>query len=366
MSTQKTNQPSSIMEQLLASSSLKPKIFYRGEQVEGKILALTDTDVIIDLGTKAEGVLSRRDLAPEKLERLKPGDTLQAFVLIPESESGQTILSIYKQSDKGGKWAVDQAKKWRKFLIAYDQKKQLKGRAVEMNKGGLVVDIEGVRGFLPSSHISLGYLSNLGNLNDLIGREFPVTVLEVDPENNKLILSSRLELDEGTKVKLDSFKVGEEVLGKVAGILPFGLSVNLDGAEGVVFSQEVSWETGEDWNQEFKVGQEVKAKITGKDDTLGRLNLSIRQLTQDPFEEIFGQFQTDDVVSGVVTEVTQNGIKIQLDKGIEGYVTPGKIEHGITYEAGQKTNFLVESVDKKNRRINLAPFITSTVGLIYK
>lgn len=355
------------MEQLLASTSLKPKIFSRGEEVEGEVVGVTASDIIIDLGAKAEGVLGKRDLPAQSRESLKIGEMVKAFVFIPESESGQVILSMVKQTGRGIRGGFEQAKKWQKFFMAKQQNKQMTGKIVEINRGGMVVEVEGVRGFLPSSHLGLGSLKGLNDLNNLAGQEIVVSVIEVDLGSNRLIFSARPKVSQEIQARLNNFQIGQTITGRLAAVMPFGLCLDIDGLEGVVFAQEVSWEDeSADLSSLLKTGQEIEAKIIGKDETLGRLNLSIRQLLADPFEETAKDYQVDDVVKGMVTEVTQNGVKVKLDDNIDGFVQPGKIEHGVVYEVGQTTSFLVESIDKNRRRITLAPFLTTTKGLIYK
>lgn len=362
----KTNSTSSIMEQLLATSAALPVTFSRGDQVKGKIISITSTEIILDLGAKSEGILDKRDLTLEQLADLKIGGSLKTYVLVAENESGQVILTMHRQSDKGGRKAQDQAQRFRRFLQVMNQQKQIRGQVTEVNKGGLVIGVDGVRGFLPSSQIGLSHLSNLSNLSDLVGKELPLTVLEVDSADNRLIFSARPKISDEVKEKLATLKSGQKVSGKIVALMPFGLFLDLDGVEGIVYSQEVSWGDGEDWNKGFEVGQEIEAKVLGKDEALGKVNLSIRHLTEDPFVKLTGDYQTDDVVKGTVLNITQTGIEVKLEMGVEGLIQPGKIEHGVTYEAGQTTNFLVESIDKNKRRVNLSPFITSTAGLIYR
>ena len=178
-------------------------------------------------------------------------------------------------------------------------------------------------------------------------------------------------------------------------VAPFGLFVNVDGPpaslgeqgealraglEGVIFATELSWTPFDSFDKtqdgsaqgkdeekpEFKVGDKVEAKVIGKDENLGRLNLSLRQMQEDPFTALAENFQVDDVVSGTVKEITTAGISVALEKGVEGLVPAAKVDQGNPYTVGQTTNFLVDSVDTRQRKINLAPFLTSTVGLIYK
>lgn len=383
MTAQSNPKPISMAD-LLAQSS-QPVTLHRGEQVEGTVVAINPQEVIFDLGAKAEGVLNKRDFSEGQLKTLKIGDSLPVFVVVTENESGQVVLSLQKHISSGRRGEYD--KRWQKFFNLMQRKSQVSGQVIEVNKGGLVIELEGVRGFLPGSQVGLEQMSGPDGLSGLIGKQISVNVIEVDPNNNRLIFSARKKVSDEVKKKLSEFKAGAKVIGKVAAIAPFGLLINLGEVEGVVFAQEVAWssfadsasvatsvkgaaskdkEEGIDLAAKFQIGQEIEAQVLGIDEDLGRVNLSIKRLSADPFEELVKDYQVDDVVSGIVLEVSQNGVVVKLGEGVEGFVPASKIEHGTTYEVNQKVNFLVDSVDKNKRRVNLAPFLTTTKGLIYK
>lgn len=363
----------SIMDQLMSSYDNRRLKFNRGEQVTGEVINITDSEIILDLKAKAEGVLNKKDLSISKLQSLKTGDKLDVFVVSPETESGQIIVSMFKvepisNRSRGGR-KVDMSK-WQKFIQAKETGSIYTGEISEINRGGLIVSIDGIRGFIPSSQVSLRSLGNLGTISDLVGQNLKLSVIEVDPNNNKLVFSSRPKLSDEDKKELSGFEVGAEVKGKIMAVTPFGLFINVNGVEGIVYPQETTWEAPLegleiDLTKNFKVGEEITVKVTGIDENLGRLNLSLRQMEKDPFATEIEKYQVDDVVTGVVTNITQNGIDIKLEGSIPGFLSTEKME-GQKYTMGQKTNFLVDSIDNKNRRINLAPFLTSTVGLIYK
>ena len=357
----------------MASYDDRKLTFERGEKITGEVISMTGSEIILDLKAKAEGVLNKKDLSVEELSHLKIGSTLEVFVDYPENESGQIVLSRFRPQNITGRLygarKIDLSK-WQKFIQGYATKAMFAGEITEINKGGLIVSIEGIRGFIPSSQISLKSISNQSSLNDLVGKELKVTVIEVNPGNNKLVFSARPNLNDIDKKELSDFKIGDEVKGQIVAVTPFGLFIKVGSVEGIVYPQETTWEIAEanteiDLTKSFKVGAEITAKITGVDESLGRLNLSLRQMIKDPFTEISEKYQVDDVVTGVITNITQNGIEVKLEQNIPGFLATEKMKDQ-TYQMDQKTNFLVDSVDAKNRRINLAPFLTSTVGLIYK
>ncbi|MDO8498785.1 MAG: S1 RNA-binding domain-containing protein [bacterium] len=368
------------MADLLASSYTKPLNLKHGDQVSGKIVGKTDQEYIVDLGAKAEGILNKREIEKE----LQVGDKIEGYVAVVENESGQVALATQKQV-MGSRRVMEQSKRWQKFLQALERKSHLSGRVLEINKGGLVVEVDGMRGFLPSSHLTLENLIRKGGslpagrqvekVEELVGREIGLTVMEVDPKNNRLIFTAKKKISPEAQEKMKSFEVGGKLKVKIAAVLPFGLFVFLEDKttqealkeiEGVIFSQEVSWEETEDLSKKFTPGEEIEAQITGKDEELGRVLLSLKRLSEDPFEKLSQDFTPDDVVKGTIMETNQSGMVVKLEGGMEGFLSASKAEGGSEYQVGQTTNFLVDSVDKNKRRINLVPFITSTKGLIYK
>lgn len=361
------------MEELL--SSVKPITFSRGQEIKGLIIAKTDREVILNLGGKSDGVIGRRDLTSEIFDKLKIGDSVTGFV-IGENDSNQIQLSTSKAKTMPPRRPLGGTRgssiSWDRFIQAKNQQTKLTAKVIEVNKGGLMLEVDGVRGFLPSSLIGYNLINQVDS-KGLIGKDTVVIVSEIDSSSNRLIFTQKDLLTEEIKTNLSNLSVQKEITGKVLTILPFALIVEVEkgisGASlrvnGVVFSSESSWE-GRDLGVTFKVGDEIKAKITAVDQDLGRISLSIKQLQKNPFDEVAEKFQPDDVVKATVTEVTDQGVSFQLKEGIAGFMASNKKEAGVNYEMGQDVQVLVDSVDKRKQRINLAPFITTTKGLIYK
>lgn len=349
------------MADLLAQAeSKKPLSIHRGQEVEGEIVSILPQEIILDLGTKSEGVIQKKDFSAEVLASLKVGDKITASVIYTENESGQVVLSLTRAVSSKN----PHAQKFVRFQNSQKSNQVLKGKVLELNKGGLIVEIGGVRGFLPSSQVSL---SQAANLDDMVGKDVDVTVIEVDPNQNRLILSQKTSISDDTKKKLSTLKVGDKVEGKVAAVLSFGVFVTLDdGVEGLVHVSEISWEKIEDPATVYKVGDALSAKVLSVDTSTGRANLSVKQLATDPFTEKSKDIVPNDVVKFTIQKVTSQGISGTLESGLEGFIPSSKKEEGTEYTIGDSISALVETVDAQKRRINLAPFITSTAGLIYK
>ncbi len=346
------------MADLLARQEFKGISLTRGQEVTGEVVEILPQEVILDLGTKSEGVLQKKDIPAENLENLKVGVKIQTFVIYPENESGQVVLGLHRAT-RG-----NLGPKWDKFEDAYRKGQALSGKGLEINKGGLVVEVAGMRGFLPSSQIAL---SQAANPDELVGKDIEVRVIEVDPKQNRLIFSQKVVLSDNLKTSLAKVKAGDKVKGKVAALMPFGVFVSFaEGLEGLAHVSELSWEKVEDPNSLFKVGDEVEAKVLSADLDTGRVNLSIKQLQQDPFAQKAKDFQPDDIIKGKVTKVTSQGVSVELEGEVEGFVPQSKLEPDSNYAPGQSASFIVDTIDTQRRRVNLAPFLTSTKDLIYK
>lgn len=366
------------MEELLASQNKKLINLSRNLEIEGTVIAINDREITLDIGAKSEGVLQSREVPKEKLATLKIGDKLKAFVSVVENESGQTNLSsTYQIKPSRDQLRGRGGPNWQRFAQAQSQKSKLTGKVLEINKGGLIVEVEGTRGFLPNSQVGFEMLSKASKgLEDLVGQSLTVAVIEIDQNNNKLIFSQRGQVTEEVKKKLSEFKKDTKTKGKIVAVLPFGLVVsvkdrsasggNVLDVEGLVFISDVSWERQEDLSTSYKSGDEVEVKVLGSDEELGRLNLSIKQLSEDPFSKLAEKYPADEVVRGEVISQTDAGVIFKFADGIEGLLPTSKMESGVSYEAGKSIQLLVDGVDLQRRRINLAPFITSTEGLIYK
>lgn len=341
----------------------------RNQGIEGEIIFIGDSEIILDLGSKAEGVLSKKDFSGEVLSNLKPGDKVSAFVIRTENESGQVVLGLNRPVISSGRGGHN--KNWDKFIFAKNELKLsttkshvFKGKALELNRGGLIVEVEGVRGFLPSSQVTL---SQASKIEELVGQDLQLTVIEVDPNQNRLIFSQKTAVTEETKKKLSAVKSGDKVKGTVAAILPFGVFVTLEnGLEALAHISELSWEKVEDPATFFKVNQEVEGVVSSIDLNTGRVNISLKQATSDPFAEISKKFQPEDVVSGVVNKVTSIGVSVELEEGVEGLIHTSKMDADMDYPIGKKITCLIDSIDSQKRRVNLVPFVTSTKDLIYK
>ena len=343
------------MADLMAKQDKVTLSVQRGQEIEGKIVAILEFEIVLDLNTKSEGVLSKKDLSPEQLANLKVGDSLQVFVIRTENESGQIVVGLHRISGKAAN-----SPRWAKFESLKHSGATVSGKALEINRGGLIIEANGIRGFLPTSQISI---SDAGKLDELIGKDLDLTVIEVDANQNRLIFAQKQTISEETKKKLDSLKEGADLKGKIKAIMPFGLVVATeDGLDGLVHISEASWEKVEDLSTLFSEGQEVSAKVLSVDKASGKINLSLKALEKDPFEEKAAELELDDIVKVEVAKITPNGIFATLPNGLEATLNAPEGE----YTQGQSVTVTIDAIDLQKRKITVSPFITSTKDLIYK
>lgn len=373
------------MEELLAQTGYKLKGVKRGELIEGTITDISRKMVLVDIGGKTEGLVVDKeyDAAREFISELSIGDTIPVYVLTPENDRGQILLSLKKA-------AADRT--WEKFEEAIKTSEVMTVRGVETNRGGVVVRADSVQGFVPSSQFGKKWL---GRMEELVEQSFQVRVIEVDREKNRLIFSEK-QVSEAEEIKqraqaLKKIQAGEQYEGMVSGLMPFGVFVSVDvplgteaqrkgqGAkvkaedskstfgkvEGLVHISEISWEKVEDPNQHFRLGQKVNVKILGIDQESGKLNLSVKRLTPDPWEGIDKKYPSGAKVKGKVSRVAPFGAFVTLAPGIEGLLHISKIPAGEEPEVGSSLDLFVEQIDSAQRRMSLG-MVLKEVPVGYK
>lgn len=341
------------MEQLLVQSDYQLRGWRRGDSVEAIVVEKTKSALYLDIGGKTEGMLIDRELKAAKdfIKRLKVGDKVTAIITQVENDKGQTLMSLKKAAFES---------LWSEFEKKLETGETIKIQGREANRGGLVVDARGLQGFIPTSQFG-AHLK--GNLDSLIGRTLEVKVTEVNREKNRLILSER-EISEAELLKdqqktLKKVKISDVFAGVITGIMPFGFFVKVTpkeskiSLEGLVHISEVSWEKVEDLSKFYEQGDEVKVRVLSVDQKSGKLNLSIKQLTPDPWKGIEKKYAPDTQVKGEIVRVAPFGVLVKLEPGIEGLIHISKIPIEEPIKIGDKVSCFIESVNPEHRRISL-------------
>ncbi len=370
-SAKSTAKAPKTMEELLSNPEYAVNTPKKGETVTGIITDKTRKMLMIDIGGKTEGIVTDKEFeaARDYIDQLNIGDPIEAYVLSSENDRGQILLSLKKA-------ALDT--KWDEFTDALKTGATVEVKGIEINKGGLIVAVDGVRGFIPSSQFGKEYI---GNLMKLKNRKIEVKVIEVDKEKNRLIFSEK-HVSEASELAqraqaLGSVKVGETYAGVISGIMPFGLFVTVNvplgeadsdqagHVEGLVHISEISWEKVNDPRELFTAGQQLKVKVLGVDETAGKLNLSLKQLLPDPWVEVEGRYPVGTTLTGKVSRVVPFGVFVKIEPGIDGLIHTSKLTPDQSYESGDSVTVSVESVDPGQRRMSLSAVLTE-VPMGYK
>jgi ribosomal protein S1 len=365
--TAKLKTPPSSMEELLAQTQYTLHTYKKGDSAQAILTDKGRKNAYFDIGSKTEGVISGREAeyVEDYLDRLKIGDVVEARIVTPENEKGQILLSL---RDAANDW------KWGLLQEKYDSEEKVEVRGLDVNRGGMIARIMGIRGFIPSSQFGHQWT---GKLELLHNKLFPVKIIEIDREKNRLIFSEKAISEEavlkqqGEAVK--QVKVGKEYEGEISGVMPFGLfvripvEVSLKQADaeptsakkgtilldGLVHISQVSWEKVDDLKKLYQVGEKVKVKVIDVDEKSGKLNLSIKQLQPDPWMKLDKKYTKDKKVKGEITRLAPFGAFVQLEPGVEGLIHISKIPAEKEMAVGDKVEVYIESIDLEQRRISL-------------
>ena len=342
------------MEEFLNQEEASSKRIAHGDIIDGVVVRVDPDEVLVDVGSKSEGVISSRELGTREAGTpdLHSGDHIKVFVLQPENEDGNVVLSLRR------------ARAESVWIKAQDQQatgEMMDAEVREQNKGGLIVNILGLRGFLPTSQVSRTYSSNL---QELVGQRIGVKILEVNRKRNRLIVSQKAAFDEDRARQrgelFEKLKVGDEIEGKVSGLTTYGAFVNLGAADGLIHISELSWDRVANVADVLQVGQDIRVKVIKLDPDTSRISLSLRQLGQDPWDHIEKRFPPGAIVEGEVTKIKKYGAFLQIGDGIEGLLHISElawehVEHTEdVVQVGQKLRVRVLQADRSRRRISLS------------
>lgn len=330
-----------------------------GDVVKGEVLAFDENkQVIVGIeGTGVEGVVPARELgvkADELEDKVSVGDMLDLVVISKigsDKEGGSFLLSQRR---------LQARKVWDDIEKKFENGETITAPVTQVVKGGLVVDA-GVRGFIPASMISDRYVEDL---NQYKGQELKLQIVEIEPSENRLILShkeaAKEEREAQRKEAMDKLTVGETVEGKVARLTNFGAFIDLGGVDGLVHVSEISYDHVNKPSDVLKVGQDVKVKVLDVDEEHGRISLSIKQTLPQPWDEVGEKIAEGDVLDGTVKRLTSFGAFVEVMPGVEGLVHISQISHkhiatpNEVLEPGQEVKVKVLSVDPAAHRLALS------------
>jgi len=344
----------------LLGTGIEIKVLKAGDMVEGKLISVGKNEVYVDLEGYGVGVVRGRELYDDEatLSALKPGD--QIFVSVVDAENKEGIVELSLRQ-------AGQERVWQTLKEKMDSREVVRTKILEANKGGLMVEINNVMGFLPVSQLSLEHYPRvedgdknriLGVLQSYIGQLFDVQIITADSAEEKLIVSEKAVFEKEMESKMSQLKIGLVVEGIITGVVDFGAFVKFGELEGLVHISELAWQRIDNPRDIVKVGQKVTAKVISIDK--GRVSLSIKQLQEDPWLEAVKKYQIGQVVKGKVAKVMPFGVFVELDKEIQGLAHIMELSHEAVknpedvLKPGEEKEFKIISIEPAEHRLGLS------------
>ena len=357
-------EPASTMEDLLEDDGLGLDMPRQGDIRKGTVARVSETEILVSIGTKSEGVIPAREvdqIDPEYQEELEVGNEITVYVVNPEDQSGNVVLSFVRALEEKD-WLFAES------LLASGE--TYDGKIVGFNKGGLIIPVGQLRGFVPASQVSLlRRIDSSGSTpeqrwGEMVDEPITVSVIEVDRDRRRLILSERAALQETRESLkerlLDELSEGDVRTGRVTSLADFGAFVNIDGADGLVHLSEISWDRIEHPREVLSVGQEVEVKVIGVDRERKRIGLSIRQLQEDPWVQKVDSLKEGQLIEGTITHLTKFGAFARLDEDLEGLIHISEIsEQRVAHpkevlHEGDVVTLRVIKIEPERHRIGLS------------
>lgn len=350
----------SEMEDLLNNKNA-PKLPKTGEVIEGNIIEMSNNAIYVDLGPIGTGIIygygKEIFSSLSMFKDLKSGSPIAAKVVDLENEDGYVELSLKQAS-------VDLV--WKELEKKMEENTIIATKVLEANKGGLMIKVNGVVGFLPASQLSSENYPRVSDgdknkilslLAQLVGKSLKVKIIGLDKKEEKLIVSEKATKEKEEKERVAELEVGSVISGEISGIVDFGAFVKFnDSLEGLVHISELAWKLIDDPRRLFNVGQKVKCRIIGIDNS--RISLSIKALEEDPWKMVNKKYQVGKIVKGEVTKINPFGAFVQLDKDIHGLVHVSKLDEKGTkkFAVGETYDFEIVSIEPSEHRLGLKPY----------
>ena len=352
----------SLMEQFLNDPSLEYKSLKYGDVMDGVIMRIDRDEILVDIGSKSEGVVPSREfssLTSSERDALQIGETILVFVVQPENQEGQAVVSIDR---------ARQEKSWRRLQELYEANEAIQAEVTNYNKGGLLVNLDGVRGFVPASQVSEirggDDASKQADMAKLIGTKLNLKVIEINRHRNRLILSERQAMqerrDEMKEKLIEELKEGEVRHGRVSSICDFGAFVDIGGADGLVHLSELSWSRVRHPSEILRVGQEVDVAVLGINPQERKIALSLKRTQAEPWSQVGDKYEVGQLVRGTITQLANFGAFSRIEDGIEGLIHVSEItDERITHpkqivKEGDELILRIIRIDPQRRRMGLS------------
>ena len=356
--------PDNNMASLLEAEGVNIDFPRQGEIRQGIIASISKDQILVSVGTKSEGVITGKELEAipeEDLKDLEVGKEISVYIINPEDSNGNLVLSYMQAREE---------ENWKKAEELMANKTPFESKVVHYNKGGLIVALDGLRGFVPASQISMSRKAAMTGdtpeqrYGKMVGSPITCCVMEVDRERRRLIFSERAasnETRETVKERIiENLQEGEVRKGRVTSLADFGAFVNINGADGLVHLSEVSWDHIKNPAEVLKVGDEVNVKVISVDKDKKRIGLSIRQTQEDPWGDRMAKYKVGELLTAEITRLTKFGAFAKLEDDLEGLIhiseiSEKRIEHAKeVLKEGDKVTVRVIKIDPEAHRIGLS------------
>lgn len=343
----------------LPEQDLSPRVYQPGEVVEGEVVRVDEDGIVVGLGQKMEGIVllqEMRSLTSEEQGRIKPGERITVAIVGQRGPGDMPLLSLDSALAE---------RRWQQLKEHLAEGTAVTTRIIEHNRGGLVVDYQGIRGFVPFSHLAqMPGADREAGLAARVNQQAEFHVLELDQSQNRLVLSERVIWQKRQAEARDRFladlEAGTVLAGKVSSIRDFGAFVDLGEMEGLIPISELSWRMIKSPDEVVNVGDGVEVYVLQVDRSRRRLTLSLKRTQPEPWETVHERYQVGLITEGTVTNLAQFGAFVMLEEGIEGLIhiselSSRRVNHPkeCVYQ-GQKVRVMIVSIDTGNRRIGLS------------
>ncbi len=350
------------MAQLLEQAEPAKNIMH-GDIITGMLMYIDQDGILVDTGHKSEGFVPSREmrsLSAEALSKLRPGDEIFAYVIEPDSEEEPALLSVDRARDEWG---------WQRLQKCLDTNTTLEGVIRGFNKGGVIVEVDGIQGFIPISQLApldkrSGEASQEEALARKMGKTVQLRLLELNRSRNRVILSERLALQHEREEKknqlLQELQEGQIRPGRVSGLSSFGAFVDLGGADGLIHISELSWEPIRSPDEVVQVGDAVEVYVLKVDREARKIALSLRRLKPEPWETISQLYQVGQLVEGTVTKLTSFGAFARIEGPVEGLIHISELTDRIVQHpkevvhVGDTLTLKIIRMEPERRRLGLS------------
>jgi small subunit ribosomal protein S1 len=352
------------MQRLLDAEEGQFKTIKRGDVVEGQIVHMDADEILVDIGLKSEGVLNTKELASSgygSLAELHVGDNVLVYVMQPETPEGHAVVSIKR---------ARQERQWRIAQEQFERGELLEAEVIDHNKGGLIVNLEGIRGFVPISQIlnlkredNADSAETQNKLQAMVGKSLQLKIIEINRNRNRLILSERLAVQEWRARRreelLNELEVGEIRQGTVSNLANFGAFVDLGGADGLVHISQLAWSRVNHPSEVLKVGQTVEVQVLSVDKERKKIALSIKRAEVDPWTTVEQRYEVGQTVQGTITKIAPFGAFARIEDGVEGLIHLSEMPAGTqdpkaALQEGQEVTVRIVRIEPDRRRLGLS------------